>query len=173
MSNTNESTSPAPFTTQVFEPLRQMQDEIQRQNKAMGWYDGMESKYSQSVIQAESALHSDGYHDLAEEIKNLHADYERLMRERLFSNCCMNIVGEVAEMFESYRSGTLNKECDKADKMRANNLPVLTAEQEEIADIVIRALDYAGRFNVDIARAVEGKHLFNRTRGHRHGGKKA
>jgi NTP pyrophosphatase (non-canonical NTP hydrolase) len=171
--NDEQNNSPATFTTRVFDALKQMQDEVQRQNREMGWYDGMEHNFTEVVNDAIAFFRCKGDGRSAGAIQKLLNEYERLLKERLFSNCCMNMVGEVAEMFESFRSGTLKKPCDKAAKMEANNLPVLTAEEEEVADIVIRALDYAGRFNVDVAKAVAAKHQFNRTRGYRHGNKKA
>jgi hypothetical protein len=171
--NEQNKTSPAPFTTRIFDHLRSMQAEIQCQNKEMGWYDGMENKFTDRIKHLTEHLDREGYNVWADAIRELNTDYERLMQERLFSNCCMNMVGEVAEMFESFRSGTLHKPCDKAQKMEESGLPVLTAEEEEIADVVIRALDYGGRFDVDVARAVMVKHIYNRTRGYRHGNKKA
>lgn len=41
----------------------------------------------------------------------------------------------------------------------------------ELADIVIRCLDYAGRYEIDLGRLIATKMRHNRTRTHRHGGK--
>ena len=41
----------------------------------------------------------------------------------------------------------------------------------ELADIVIRALDFADLHDIDLGAAIEGKLAYNVTRGHRHGGK--
>ncbi len=41
----------------------------------------------------------------------------------------------------------------------------------ELADIVIRALDAAGAWNIDLEEIIEEKLAYNVTRGHRHGGK--
>ena len=41
----------------------------------------------------------------------------------------------------------------------------------ELADVIIRVLDFSGEHNVDIARAVREKMHYNRTRPHKHGGK--
>ena len=84
-----------------------------------------------------------------------------------------NIHGEVSELWESYRADTLEMPCDKAEKMAAIGLPRLTSAEEEIADIIIRALDTAKDLNIDIARAVAAKHEFNKHRPHRNGGKRA
>lgn len=84
-----------------------------------------------------------------------------------------NLHGEVSELWEAFRAGTLDKPCDKADKMRAAGTPVLTCAQEEIADIIIRTLDTAKALGVDVAFSVAAKDAFNQTRPPRHGGKHA
>lgn len=89
------------------------------------------------------------------------------------SELCSNLHGEVSELWEAYRSQSLNKDCDKSEKMRAAGIESLTCAEEELADIVIRALDTAAELKVDIGRAVRLKHAFNRTRARRHGGKLA
>lgn len=81
--------------------------------------------------------------------------------------------GEASEFWEAFRNGTLDKPCDKAAKMVALGLPVLTSAAEEIADEIIRALDKADAHNVDVAQAVAVKHAYNTSRPALHGGKKA
>jgi NTP pyrophosphatase (non-canonical NTP hydrolase) len=82
-----------------------------------------------------------------------------------------NLHGEVTELWDAYREDKLNAPCDKAEKMLAVGLPALTCAEEEIADIIIRALDTARAHNVDVAYAVATKDAFNQTRENRHGGK--
>lgn len=41
----------------------------------------------------------------------------------------------------------------------------------EIADVLIRLLDVAGRHNIDLVEEFRRKMAYNRTRSHRHGGK--
>ncbi len=84
-----------------------------------------------------------------------------------------NLHGEVSEWWEAFRTGKLNQPCDKAAAMSAAGLSALTCEEEELADVIIRALDIAKRRKVNIGKAVAMKHLFNKTRAHRHGGKVA
>ena len=84
---------------------------------------------------------------------------------RNYGEVCALIHGEVSELMEAYRRGTLEDPCDKDNG--------LTQEQEEIADIIIRVLDLAGHRGIDVDRAVELKTLYNRNRPFRHGGMKA
>lgn len=84
-----------------------------------------------------------------------------------------NLHSEVSELWESFRNGTLNLHCDKSEKMKATGLEPLTCMEEELADIIIRALDTARENGVDVARAVRVKDAYNRTRPHKNGGKAA
>jgi len=85
----------------------------------------------------------------------------------------MNLHSEISEWWEAWRKGEDDKPCDKAEKMRAMGLRPLTAREEEIADIIIRTLDTAHAFDIDVDDAVEIKLAYNATRGHRYGGKRA
>lgn len=76
-----------------------------------------------------------------------------------------NIHGETSELWEAARKGQLLDTCDKKCG--------LTCEEEELADIIIRALDTACARNINIGRAVLTKHEYNTTRSHKHGGKLA
>lgn len=76
---------------------------------------------------------------------------------------------ETSELFEAYRNHTLTKACEKSAKMPE----ALTNEEEEIADLLIRALDYCGRRKINAGRAVALKHAYNANRPYRHGNKAA
>jgi NTP pyrophosphatase (non-canonical NTP hydrolase) len=84
-----------------------------------------------------------------------------------------NLHGETSEFWEAFRAGTLNEPCDKAPKMEAMGLPALTCAEEEIADVIIRALDQAQAHGVDVAKAVAVKAAYNSGRAYLHGGKQA
>jgi len=75
-----------------------------------------------------------------------------------------NIHGEVSEFWEAYRHGKLNEQCDKPCG--------LTCQEEELADIVIRALDTMKRLGInDPEKVIMAKHQYNVTRPYKHGGK--
>lgn len=66
----------------------------------------------------------------------------------------------------------MKKICDKAERMDELGLLPLVNLEEELADIIIRVLDTSKRLDVNIERAVENKHKYNKSREHRHGGKR-
>lgn len=80
-----------------------------------------------------------------------------------------NLHGEVSELWEAYRKKELDKPCEKSSHMEE---PISCAG-EELADIIIRALDMAHQLNVDIGKAVYIKSRYNESRPFRHGGKLA
>lgn len=73
-------------------------------------------------------------------------------------------VTELVEGFEAIRDGNEGMECAK--------VPGITNLEEEIADAVIRAMDYAKAKGLNLGRAIVLKHRFNISRSFRHGGKK-
>lgn len=84
---------------------------------------------------------------------------------------CSNLHGEVSELWEQYRNETLNSLCNKSDKMEENGIDPLTGAEEELADVLIRTLDFFSALNIDVGKAINSKLLYNRTRPHRHGNK--
>jgi len=77
----------------------------------------------------------------------------------------MLIVSEVAEATEAVRNGvhpmTIDSETGKPE-----------GERSELADVVIRIMDYFEHRGWDLEADIELKHAFNTTRPYRHGGKK-
>ncbi len=82
-----------------------------------------------------------------------------------------NLHSEVSEIWEAYRINRLDKPCDKAKAMAKLGLPVLTCSEEEVADVIIRALELAHLLGIRVSRAVAVKDAYNRSRPYRHGGK--
>jgi hypothetical protein len=85
------------------------------------------------------------------------------------ANQCNNLHGEVSELWDAWRAGKEFHPCDKAEKMTALNLYPLNCTEEELADVIIRALDLSARLGIDIDRAVLAKHEYNKTRPILHG----
>ena len=104
--------------------------------------------------------------------KQFHAVH--VSEDGFIEQTCNNIHDEVSELHEAWRNSKLHEPCDKADKLAALGLPVLTACEEELADIVIRALDSMKRLGIeDVERVLWAKHAFNTTRAPMHGGKRS
>lgn len=74
----------------------------------------------------------------------------------------MLIVTEIAEAIEALRVG---------EGRPSEKIPEFSKEEEELADAVIRILDFAGRKNYRLGAAILAKHAYNRTRPRMHGGK--
>lgn len=113
---------------------------------------------------------ADAVHALAWE-KGWHRQDEDL--DAFLERACNNLHDEIAELHEAWRVGKLHQPCDKASKMQEHGIKPLTCIEEEMADIIIRVLDNARKFGVDIQAAIESKHAYNTTRAFRHGGKKS
>lgn len=88
--------------------------------------------------------------------------------------------GEAVEWIDNHQKSTkislmhseLGEMLEAVRKPRqSEKIPQYTEEVEELADLIIRALDYAGHYNIDIAGAVAAKMEHNGTRPHKHGKK--
>jgi hypothetical protein len=90
---------------------------------------------------------------------------------------------EISEGLEQYRSGKpmlycenmMHKPCGDCTPERYAKCHNAQSKPEgvtvELADCIIRILDYCGRKGINIDRVVELKHHYNMRRAYRHGGK--
>lgn len=69
---------------------------------------------------------------------------------------------ELSEALEGLRHGN----------PASDHIPTFTAAEEELADVIIRIMDFAQAKQHRVAQAVMAKIAFNRTRPYMHGGKK-
>lgn len=83
--------------------------------------------------------------------------------ERSDAEIIATLHSEISEAFEAMRE-PVGKPSTK--------VPELRAVEEELADLVIRVMDYAQRKGLQIGAGVVLKTRFNETRPHRHGGKR-
>lgn len=68
---------------------------------------------------------------------------------------------ELSEALEALRKG------EQADE----KCPEFSNLEVELADVIIRIMDFAGGEDLDIAGAIVAKHAYNKTRPHKHGKK--
>ena len=96
--------------------------------------------------------------DLSKDIRRLndHWWHDPLTKEPAFRNTgeqFMLIVSEIAEAMEGHRKNLMD-----------DHLPHRPMVEVELADAIIRILDYAGNYNMDIGGALVAKLEYNRTR---------
>ena len=72
---------------------------------------------------------------------------------------------ELSEALEEHRNGHAPNET-YYNGAKPEGIPT------ELADVVIRILDMCGYYGIDIDKAIGEKHEYNKTRPHRHGGKR-
>jgi len=75
---------------------------------------------------------------------------------------------ELSEMLEALREGNPPYSVSHPE---TTGLGRLTTAEVELADVVIRAADMAGKHGWNLGLAIAQKVSYNRTREHRHGGK--
>lgn len=99
----------------------------------------------------------------------------------------MLIVGEIAEAMEEVRNGkpdyywnhlhngVIEKNPEDNFTLHSDAGVPLKPEGElvELADAIIRIMDYCGHKGWDLESAIQAKVYYNKTRPYRHGGKKA
>lgn len=78
-------------------------------------------------------------------------------------------VGEKIALMHSELSEALEYERTGA---RSDHIPAFQGVEEEFADVIIRIMHYAQARGLRVAEAIIDKNAFNRSRPHKHGGKK-
>lgn len=96
----------------------------------------------------------------------------QLFKAWKFTSGFINIIGEMAEIWEAFRKDELDKPCDKAEKMKKLGLRPLTCKEEEAADVYIRVVQWIQDLGVeDIEECIYIKDQLNKAREYKHGGK--
>jgi len=128
--------------------------------------------------------------ELAKEIHKNAADHGWWDEERSFGEIIALCHSELSEALEEYRGGNAGTyypcpigcparrgeiTCRAGyDRVKCTNLtapPKPEGIPIELADCIIRILDYCGKSGIDIDEAIRIKHEYNKTRPWKHGGK--
>ena len=86
--------------------------------------------------------------------------------ERSFGEIIALCHSELSEALEEYRAGHEPQEVYYPDGRKPEGVAI------ELADCIIRILDYCGAQGIDVDEAIRVKHEYNRGRSYRHGGKR-
>ncbi len=130
--------------------------------------------------------HEKGWWDRYDELEAKDPELFKTFLPDIIGGKLMLMVSELAETLEEVRVGKDPREIYYTVKKLNGERTVVTdlrpyqhTPEElkpegipiELADVIIRIFDFAGWFNIDLARAVEIKMNYNETRPKRHGGK--
>jgi len=85
--------------------------------------------------------------------------------ERELGTILMLCVSELSEALEEYRKGYAPDHVYYSEGAKPEGVPI------ELADTIIRILDYCGHAGIDIQSILYEKLVYNNTRSYRHGGK--
>lgn len=93
--------------------------------------------------------------------------------ERSFGDIVALCHSELSEALEEYRAG---RPMEWHKNVVVSEIPLSSSKPEgiavEMADCLIRILDWFGKEGLDVDRIVQEKMAYNETRAYRHGGKK-
>ena len=116
--------------------------------------------------------------ELSKEIHALAIEKGWWEENRTFGDIIALIHSEISECLEEYRNNrplmywwkdgveySTDFHSEQYDGSKPQGIAV------ELADCIIRILDYCAYANIDIEDAIKTKHEYNRTRPYRHGGK--
>lgn len=156
--------------------LSEWQAEVREVNEANGWHDTERTFGDEAAL-----LHSEVSEMFEAYRDNGTADFSGLQftADEGYGIRSAEAARAIAR-FNDYRGFQVTDADAEAFSFTRDELMALAADGiskpegvgSEAADILIRLLDFVGRYDIDLAWEVERKLAFNRTRGHRHGGKR-
>lgn len=177
--------------------IKEFQDQVHQAAKIMGWWDNEEQKVFETLKETLDAEASVTHEELMDLVKIL--SEKGHLKQRSPLDCHMLMVSELAEATEEVRKRTPPYYVIDPHSASIINPPdmdlyydvvmepsigntgsgkelyrtILKPEGEliELADTVIRILDYCGSKGWDLEAAINTKFAYNQTRSYRHGNK--
>lgn len=181
---TSEPVTVEPYdpATEIVGVLAQMADDVYEVNEANGWFD-----VNPAVAEFLQSLREGGFSPPA--IDQVATLATKFFGERTVGDDIALIHTEVSEALEAFRETGLESryrfqrpgeegyayakpgDANFARWLTDYGLPKPEGFASELADTLVRLLDTAKRRGVNLGEAYIEKLAYNRTRGHRHGGK--
>ena len=103
--------------------------------------------------------------DFAEEVTEVATDHGWWENPPSIPEIIALCHAELSEALEEYRKGKGAGEIYIDEKGAAQGIPI------ELADVMLRILDFCGHEKIDIEGAILRKHEYNKKRPYKHGGK--
>lgn len=114
--------------------------------------------------------------EFAKEVHKNAVEHGWWKEERSFGDIIALCHSELSEALEEYRNGKSIIYFKEVNGFEVSDMNEWNGEKvegiaAELADCIIRILDYCGHENIDIENALKIKHDYNKTRLYRHGNK--